>query len=109
VNKELQKGSTVTLILSLLNQRAMYGYEMIRQIEEHSHGVFTLKEGTLYPILHGLESDGSVKSYWDDSAGNRKRKYYAITKFGQSQLQSQRREWTLFKTAVDRVIGEGNS
>lgn len=55
VNKELLKGSTSILILSLLNNRPMYGYELIRVMEEKSNGVFSLKEGTLYPLLHSLE------------------------------------------------------
>ena len=56
VNKELLKGSTTVLILSLLNRKDMYGYEMIKEIGLRSNGVFSLKEGTLYPILHNLES-----------------------------------------------------
>jgi len=105
VNKELLKGSTVILILTLLDRRPMYGYEMIAAIEQESGGVFSFKEGTLYPILHDLESDGHVEAYWSEGEGSRKRKYYRLTEIGRKYTQARRSEWDLFRTAVDRVIG----
>ncbi|WP_274651150.1 PadR family transcriptional regulator [Paenibacillus humicola] len=106
INKELMKGSTVILILTLLENKDMYGYEMTKEIERRSNGIFTFKEGTLYPILHTLEAERYVESYWIEEGG-RKRKYYRITKEGRNQLGEKQREWSLFRTAVDRVIGEG--
>ncbi|MHA6481452.1 PadR family transcriptional regulator [Paenibacillus sp. strain BS8-2] len=106
INKELMKGSTVILILTLLDRKAMYGYEMTKEIERSSAGVFSFKEGTLYPILHALEADRQVEAYWSEE-GARKRKYYRITDHGRKQLEHKREEWTLFRTSVDRVIGEG--
>ncbi|MTI95892.1 MAG: PadR family transcriptional regulator [Firmicutes bacterium] len=105
VSKELVKGSTVILILSLLESKSMYGYEMIKAIEEKSAGTFSFKEGTLYPILHALEADGLVEAYWEQAAGTRKRKYYRITAKGRAQAQAKKEEWVMFKTAVDRVLG----
>jgi DNA-binding PadR family transcriptional regulator len=106
VNKELVKGSTVILILTLLQKRNMYGYEMIRELEEQSGGVFTLKEGTLYPILHTLEELGMVESFWQQVQGERKRKYYSMTAAGKASLADKTKEWTRFRSAVDKVIGE---
>jgi PadR family transcriptional regulator PadR len=106
VNKELMKGSTGMLILTLLDRKEMYGYEMTKEIENRSHGLFTFKEGTLYPILHALEAEKIVESYWSEQEG-RKRKYYRITTDGRKYLQDKQQEWSLFRTAVDRVIGEG--
>jgi len=106
INKELMKGSTVILILSLLSRKDMYGYEMTKEIERSSASVFTFKEGTLYPILHTLEVERMVEAYWHEEGG-RKRKYYRITEEGRSQLKEKHKEWTLFRTTVDRVIGEG--
>lgn len=105
VSKELLKGSTVILILSLLDKQPMYGYEMIKAIEDKSSGTFSFKEGTLYPILHSLEAKGMVESYWDSTA-SRKRKYYRITPSGQAHAREKKTEWTVFKEAVDRVLGE---
>ncbi|MFD0589648.1 PadR family transcriptional regulator [Paenibacillus sp. GCM10027627] len=107
INKELMKGSTVILILSLLGKKDMYGYEMTKEIELSSAGVFTFKEGTLYPILHTLEVERMVEAYWSEEGG-RKRKYYRITDEGRRGLDEKQKEWTLFRTTVDRVIGEGS-
>ncbi|MFH0071165.1 PadR family transcriptional regulator [Peribacillus sp. NPDC056705] len=106
INKELLKGSTVILLLTVLNQREMYGYELIKEIEQSSNGVFLMKEGTLYPILHTLEAEGWLESYWSQHDG-RKRKYYRMTKRGQEHLREKTKEWVKFRTAVDTVIGEG--
>ena len=57
VNKELVKGSTTMLVLEMLNDENMYGYQLIKKLSEKSKNIFELKEGTLYPILHGLEGD----------------------------------------------------
>ena len=108
INKELMKGSTVILILTLLSRKEMYGYEMVKEIEGRSSGLFTLKEGTLYPILHTLEVDLMVESYWSDEGG-RKRKYYRITDKGRRQLEEKKKEWTLFRSTLDHVIGEGQA
>lgn len=107
VNKELLKGSTVILILSLLNRKPMYGYEMIKEIEKRSSGVFKFKEGTLYPILHSLEAEGMIEAYWEESENNRKRKYYRITDTGKHQVKEKQQEWVTFRSAVDQVLWEG--
>ncbi|TFE26321.1 PadR family transcriptional regulator [Cohnella luojiensis] len=107
INKELLKGSTVVLILTLLEKQDRYGYEMIKEMEHRSGGIFMFKEGTLYPILHTLETEEWVQSYWQTHDG-RKRKYYRITEFGKSKLRERKQEWSVFRTAVDRVIGEGS-
>lgn len=106
IDKELVKGSTVILILTMLKKRSMYGYEMIRELDEQSAGVFTLKEGTLYPILHTLEERGMVQSFWQPGQGVRKRKYYSVTDAGKAHLFNKTKEWKVFRSAVDKVIGE---
>jgi DNA-binding PadR family transcriptional regulator len=106
VNKELLKGSTVILILKLLEKKTMYGYEMIKELEDNSGGVFCFKEGTLYPILHSLELKGMVEAYWSDAQGNRLRKYYRLTEQGRLQLEEKRQEWMVFRSAVEQILGE---
>jgi PadR family transcriptional regulator PadR len=103
INKELMKGSTTTLILSVIENEDMYGYKIVREIEKRSENVFTLKEGTLYPILHALEDSGMVESYWVDLE-NRKRKYYHITRKGKSQLKEKKEEFATYTNAVKRVL-----
>jgi len=65
--RELLKGSTETLILSLVSEVPMYGYQLVKEMEVRSSGYFHLKEGTLYPALHRLERDGLVEGTWEDS------------------------------------------
>ena len=107
VNKELLKGTTLLLILQLLKEGDKYGYEMTRELEKRSDGLFTLKEGTLYPILHGLESDGMIEAYWEDTELARKRKYYRITKKGLKLLEEKKGEWLAYSRGVGKVIGGG--
>lgn len=104
INKELLKGSTVILILSLLEEKPMYGYEMIKEIDKKSRGVFEFKEGTLYPILHSLEVEGMIESYWEEGNQKRKRKYYRITGRGKLHTKEKKEEWEIFRSAVDQVI-----
>jgi PadR family transcriptional regulator PadR len=108
-NKELLKGSTTTIILNLLQTKDMYGYEMIKEIEKNSEGVFNLKEGTLYPILHSLEIKGILTSYWDEGEGARKRKYYCLTDGGRELLVEKKKEWVTFRSAIDNLLKEGTT
>lgn len=108
VSKELLKGSTGTLVLTVLSQRSMYGYELIKELDGRSGGVFALKEGTLYPILHAMEAECWVQSHWEESGG-RKRKYYTVTEDGIKQLKLKTEEWRIFSGAVDAVLGEGRA
>jgi len=99
------KGSTTMLILNLLSTGDMYGYQMVRELEKRSDNTFILKEGTMYPILHSLESEGMVEAYWEDSTLTRKRKYYHITRKGQKLLNEKKREWQIYSSTVNKVIG----
>jgi len=105
VNTELLKGNAVTLVLTLLARKEMYGYELIKEMSLRSQGLFDLKEGTLYPILHVLERDRAVESYWDEKSGARSRKYYRITKSGRALLKEKKKEWEEFQKAVSRFLG----
>ena len=104
ISKELLKGSTKMLILEMVKDENMYGYQMIKKLKEKSNNVFEFKEGTLYPILYSLEEEGLISSYWDDTTG-KKRKYYAITTKGKKSLKEKNEEWKIFSESVNRVIG----
>lgn len=104
IKKELTKGSTSLLVLSVLEKKDLYGYRIIKEIELRSEFVFSLKEGTLYPILHAFEKSGYVESYWVENEGERKRKYYHLTNKGLKELEKNRTEWKSYSLAVNRVI-----
>jgi PadR family transcriptional regulator PadR len=101
---ELLKGSTDSLLLCLLNQQPMYGYQIIRELEARSQGYFRYKEGTLYPALHRLEKSGLLKAEWYTETGGRPRRYYHLTKKGQAILVEQRTQWLNFFEAMNTII-----
>ena len=103
IKKELTKGSSALLVLSVLEKEDLYGYMIIKRISERSENVFSFKEGTLYPILHNFEANGYVKSYTVDTDA-RKRKYYKLTSKGKKVLEESREEWNAYTTAVRKVI-----
>ena len=92
-NDKILSGSTAMLVLSLLESGDKYGYQMISELEIRSDHTFTLKEGTLYPILHGLVKDGAVESYEKSSESGRMRKYYHITRQGLKRIEDFKEEW----------------
>jgi len=96
---------TSMLVLKLLKNQSMYGYQIIRELEQQSRDVFKLQEGTLYPILHTLEQQGAVTSYQQTADNGRRRKYYAITTHGQKLLNEKLKEWEVYQTAINQVIG----
>lgn len=105
VDKSLTSGSTTMLVLKLLENQEMYGYQMIEELERKSNNVFTLKAGTLYPILHNLEQKGMISAYEGVSEEGRTRKYYKITEKGKKLFQEKKEEWTVYARAVKDVIG----
>lgn len=100
---DLLRGSLDLLILSELGRGQQYGYQILTALRERSGGRIDLKAGTLYPVLHRLEHEGSVKSHWEDSTG-RERKWYALTAAGRARLARDAREWLDFAACVRRVI-----
>ena len=96
---------TQLLVLSLLAQEDRYGYQMIVELERRSDHTFSMKEGTLYPMLHSLEKSGAVSSYWLESEDGRKRKYYKLEKKGAMLLEEKKQEWQLYTGSVNKVIG----
>lgn len=105
-DKSLLSGSTAMLVLSLLRDGDKYGYEMISQLALRSDDRFQLKEGTLYPVLHGLERDGCIEGYEGEAQGGRARRYYRLTRRGKTLLDEQTAQWRQFSGAVEQVLGE---
>lgn len=105
MDKKLMSISTSMLILKLLKNQEMYGYQIIKELENRSENVFVLKEGTLYPILHSLEQQEAIESYEQIAETGRMRKYYRITKVGKKILEEKRKEWNVYQKAVNKVMG----
>jgi PadR family transcriptional regulator PadR len=107
-HKELLKGNTETLLLSLLAGEPMYGYRIVKEIEQRSSGYFQFKEGTLYPALHRLEAAELVEGRWGEAESGIPRRYYHITAKGQKMLDERLREWQRFSKAVNAVMLAGS-
>ena len=109
IDKSLLAGSTALLVLRLLEEEDMYGYQMIDRLRKRSDDTFAFKAGTLYPLLHTLETQGAVESYVCASADNRARKYYHLTEEGKARLAEKIEEWGRFTGAVNHVLKGGES
>lgn len=104
LDKGFIAGSSIMLILSLVEREDMYGYEMIIELARRSQDTFQMKEGTLYPILHTLEKEKCLTSYQQMAPTGRMRKYYRITPLGRKLLTEKRAEWAQFSQGVDQVL-----
>ena len=105
--KNALSGNTTMLVLSLLEAKDMYGYQIIEELAQKSQDIFRLKTGTLYPILHGLENDGMLTSC-DQSAGSQRvRKYYRLTGKGKGLLAKKQAEWVAYSKAVSNIMDGG--
>lgn len=102
---ELKKGSAELLILSLLESRARHGYEIGKLIDARSGGDLRFNAASLYPLLYRLEQHGWIEGRWVEKAGQRRRRYYRITKQGRTMLAQQRSAWRAFVAAVNRIAG----
>ena len=102
-SKNMLSGNTAMLILKLVSEKDMYGYEMIDTLSKRSSNVFELKVGTLYPLLHSMVQSGYLESY-NQEANGKLRKYYRITPNGKKFLDKMIEEWNVYVNAVSSMI-----
>jgi PadR family transcriptional regulator len=102
---EIKKGSAEFLLLSLLDREARHGYELSKLIESRSKGALKFNVASLYPLLYRLEQRALVQARWVEKPGQRRRRYYKLTKAGRKVLEAERRTWSDFVEAVRRVVG----
>ena len=102
--RELMKGNVDSLLLCLIGQQPMYGYQIIKELGKRSQGYFKFKEGTLYPALHRLERTGLIRGKWQALPSGQQRKYYYISDKGLSILVEKRSQWRDFLVAMNLII-----
>jgi PadR family transcriptional regulator, regulatory protein PadR len=102
-DRELKKGSTEMLIMSIVEDRQRHGYEIAKLIEERSEGVLQFHAASLYPLLYRMEKRGWIKGQWVEKPKQRRRRYYKLTAEGRRVLDSQRQTWQEFFDALNRV------
>src|ERR1041385_8385564 len=103
LDRELKKGSAELLILALVEARPRHGYEISKLIEARSDGAISFHVASLYPLLYPLEKRGWIEGRWVEKAGQRRRRYYKLTKEGRKVLAAQRSTWQSFVAAINRI------
>jgi PadR family transcriptional regulator PadR len=103
LDPRVKQGSSEVIILALLSQRDMHGYEIGKQVEELSDGILRFEMASLYPALYRMLHKGWLQAYWETSPAGRKRRYYRLTKSGRNHLAPLRRSWKLFFGVLDRI------
>ena len=105
--RQLKKGVLDMLVLKLLQSESKYGYQIIQEMKEKSNHIFSLKDGTLYPILYRLEDDHYVVSKWEEGEGKKvPRKYYEITPEGRKALAEITEVWSDISNGISRIMEE---
>lgn len=105
--KQMKKGVLEMLVLKLLAGEEKYGYQILSELKEVGDGMFSMKEGTLYPILYRMEEEGLVTNYWSTPQGKEvSKKYYRITPKGEETLEEVVALWGAFSANVNAIIQE---
>ena len=103
ISRELIAASSRPLILSILSHRESYGYEIIKKVHALSQQEMNWKDGMLYPVLHKLEKEELIESFWKNAETGRKRKYYRIKPRGRAMLKTQKQNWQLVNTVLNQL------
>ena len=93
IERELMRGAGPVAVLRLLQQREMYGYELVEALGNETEGVLAMGQSTLYPLLYNLEGKKLIRGRWKTAASGRRRKYYSLTASGQKRLAAHRQQW----------------
>lgn len=101
--RELKRGSTELLILALLEDQPRHGYEIGRLIDQRSDGAISFHTASLYPTLYRMEGSRLIEGRWVEEAGQRRRRFYRLTRSGRQALARQRSTWDQFFAALNRV------
>ena len=101
---DMRTGSTTVMVLRLLAEKPMYGYQVVKELQARSDGYFDLEQGTLYPALHRLEKDDFVESHWEVVKDGPSRKYYHITDKGRVELEKSTQQWSDFSRHLLKLL-----
>lgn len=103
LEREWMRGAAPLAVLTLLERREMYGYELVEALDRDSGGILAMGQSTVYPLLYNLEGRGLVVPVWREASSGRRRKYYRITEDGRCWLASQRSQWEKLTTALGKL------
>ena len=103
LSKDLVAASATPLVLAILKKGDSYGYAIIKKVKYLSGEEMNWTDGMLYPVLHRLENQNHISSYWKKSQTGRKRKYYSLTREGGTYLENLKSQWLLVNTILDKT------
>jgi PadR family transcriptional regulator, regulatory protein PadR len=106
LRRELKRGTIELILLTLLRNKEMYGYQLVSELEKRGGDLFEVKEGTLYPVLYRLEDKGYIESYRDIPERGVPRKYYRLTKSGIAYEQMLLTEWRSFAAIIESFMDQ---
>lgn len=106
--KSLNGASIAAIILSILKNGDSFGYDIISRVREISDGEVEWAAGSLYPVLHRMQSNGWIEDYWLEPDGERRRRYYRITEKGQRALTAERKKWMMFHRILTELSSDGS-
>jgi len=102
---DVLQGTLALMILKTLDVLGpLHGYGIARRIEQISRDVFSVNQGSLYPVLLKLEQEGAITSEWGASENNRRARFYRLTKDGRKQLQAETRDWEQTAAIIGRFF-----
>src|SRR5258706_6838874 len=101
---DLVQGTLDWLILKILALEPIHGWAISKRLQQVSKNTLQVSDGSLYPALHKLEQEGWIKAEWKTSENNRRAKFYALTRLGNKQLESETANWKRLSSAISRVV-----
>ena len=105
--RDLPKNDIPTLILAVLDESALHGYGIAREIERRSSDALTMREGTLYPALRALEADGLIVGEWEIQPSGPARRTYTLTDEGRGEVVRRTEKWREYARTVETILGGG--
>ncbi len=106
---DIVRGYIDSIILSRLEFKDVYGYEIIKEVLALSNNQFEIKEATLYSAFRRLEADQLIVAYWGDENIGARRKYYSLLDKGKTVLQENKKDWVQIRQILDTLIIGGNT
>ena len=105
-NPDLARSCTDLVLLTLLQQEPMYGYQILTTLQDRGNGEFRFKQGTLYPVLYRMEREGWIEATWEDPPEGKRRKVYRVTAAGCKEHAKRASQWLRFNEAVRSILQE---
>jgi len=105
----IKRGTAELVVLSILQEGALHGYEIARRIEQETNGSLRFTLAALYPMLYRLEKQKWIRGSWETSVNGRRRRCYRLTPKGKQKIAPLRKEWSDLFAALNRLAGVSNA